>query len=298
MTTLAPTSRRGITLLEVLIAIGILAIGLSSVVAILPAAKSQATRAVVLDRASGLAANLLADAATFGLLREGALSQTPDPVLNQIAIIDPAVTASYVSTAIPAAVQPNLRRAGIFSESATANAPADYHRLFTEGRDDVLLGDPPTPDDLPTHFFVDGARAYQGRMTALLGVRPPAPLATPPRRGVVSAVVFHNRDIDETQPVAVGSLNGVSLTLSTMPAGRTFRDLVKPGVVVYADERFHQLKSASIQDSTDPTVPTTAYVSTSTGATFSAGTPMALFPDSVGLAERPYTPEVNGAFLR
>lgn len=295
MITHTPASRSGITLLEVLIAIGILAIGLSSVVAILPAAKSQATRAVVLDRASGLAANVLADAATFGMLRDGALSQDPDPVTNQIAIIDPAVaTGAFVSAAIPLPrlVQPALRNAGIFSASATADAPSDYHRLFTEGRDDVLLGDPPTPDDLPTHFFVDGARAYQGRMTALLAMTPPA---APPGHGTLSVVVFHNRDV--SQPVVEGTLQGVELTIpaATVPAGRTFRDLVRPGVVIYAGNRFHQVMSAATPPSGSPT---SAYITTSTNATFSAGTPMALFPDSVGLAERPYTPEVNGAFLR
>jgi prepilin-type N-terminal cleavage/methylation domain-containing protein len=291
MATLVPSPRRGITLMEVLIAIGILAIGLSSVVAILPAAKSQATRAVVLDRASGLAANLLADAATFGLVREGALSQTPDPALNQIAIIDPAAASNAYSTAIPSVVQPALRNSGIFSTTATTlNAPPEFHRLFTEGRDDVLLGDPATPDDPPTHFFVDGARAYQGRMTALLAMKPPA---APPRHGTLSAVVFHNRDV--SQPVISGSLDGVTLTLSTVPAGRTFRELVKPGVVIYADNRFHQLMSAAIPPSGMPTM---AYITISTGTTFSADTPMALFPDSVGLAERPYAPEVNGAFVR
>jgi len=275
--------------MEVLIAIGILAIGLSSVVAILPAAKSQATRAVVLDRASGLAANLLADAATFGLLREGALN--PAPGAGALAIVDPAVPAG----AYAFASQPALRNAGIFSTSGTAAAPPDYHRLFTEGRDDVLLGDPPTPDDLPTHFFVDGARAYQGRMTALLAVRTPdAPPKTPLTTGLLSAVVFHNRDV--SQPIVTGTLNGVTLTIapSNVPTGRTFRDLVKPGVVIHDGTRFRQLKSAAIQGGTPPT---DAYVTLSGPP---PGTPatVRLFPDSVGLAERPYTPEVNGAFLR
>jgi hypothetical protein len=216
-------------------------------------------------------------------------------------IIDPAVTASYASAATPPAisaanlVQPALRNAGIFSGSASGNAPADYHRLFTEGRDDVLLGDPPTPDDLPTHFFVDGARAFQGRMTALLALKPPA---APPQHGMLSVVVFHNRDV--SQPVVEGTLQGVQLTIpaANVPAGRTFRDLVKPGVVIYAAGRFHQVMSAA----TPPLgTPTSAYITTSTGMTFPAGPPgtaMALFPDSVGLAERPYWPEVNGAFLR
>lgn len=64
-------SRRGITLLEVLISIGILAIGLTSVLGLMAAARTQAARAVVLDRAALMANNVLADAATFGLLRSG-----------------------------------------------------------------------------------------------------------------------------------------------------------------------------------------------------------------------------------
>jgi len=279
MTTIAPMPRRGITLMEVLIAIGILAIGLSSVVAILPAAKSQATRSVVLDRASGLAANLLADAATFGLLREGALV----PPAGSLAIVDPAVMASY-----PFASQPTLRNAGIFSTSATDAAHAAYHRLFTEGRDDILLGDPPIPDVLPAHFFADGARAYQGRMTALLALKPPT---APPQHGTLWVVVFHNRDV--AQPVVPGTLTGVSLTLSGIPAGRTFRDLVKPGVVIYDGTRFHQLMSAAIQESPGAI---SAFVTLSNPPPH--GSDIWLFPDSVGLAERPYTPEVNGAFLR
>lgn len=294
MTTPTPTPRRGITLLEVLIAIGILAIGLSSVVAILPAAKSQATRAVVLDRASGLAANLLADAATFGLLREGALSATS----GSLAIIDPAAPPGAYNSLVapplvlPSTLQVTLRKAGIFSTSASGNSPADYHRLFTEGRDDVLVGDPPTPDDLPTHFFVDGTRAYQGRMTALLAVRPPA---AAPQQGLASVIVFHNRDV--LQPIVTGEATGVTLSIlpANVPAGRTFRDLVKPGVVIHAAGRFHQLTSAAIQGDTSPM---DAYVTLSTGTTFAPGTIVTLFPDSVGLAERPYTPEVNGAFLR
>ena len=51
-----PTARRGITLMEVLISIGILAIGLTSVVSLVPAGQTQAARAVILDRAATAAA--------------------------------------------------------------------------------------------------------------------------------------------------------------------------------------------------------------------------------------------------
>lgn len=282
---LSPLPRRGITLLEVLIAIGILAIGLSSVVAILPAAKSQANRAVVLDRASSLAANILADAATFGLLREGALN--PTPAAGVLSIVDPAVAA----TSYPFASQPALRNAGIFSTSAASNTPPAYHRLITEGRDDVLLNAPPSPDDLPTHLFTDGARSYQGRMTAFLAIRPPSTLTT----GTLSAVIFHNRDTN--QPVVAGILDGVRLTIDPLniPEGQTFQDLVKPGVVIYDGLHFQQLKAAAIQKSPGLI---TAFVTLSNTPPTTFPADIVLFPDSVGLAERPYAPEVNGAFLR
>ena len=64
--------RNGITLMEVLIAIGILAVGLSSVAALLPAAGSQAKKAVIADRAASMAENALADAITIGLTRPAA----------------------------------------------------------------------------------------------------------------------------------------------------------------------------------------------------------------------------------
>jgi hypothetical protein len=90
----------------------------------------------------------------------------------------------------------------------------------------------------------------------------------------------------------VGQLNGVMLTLNAIPSGRTFRDVVKPGAVIFDGSRFHQLKSAAIHESGGVT---SAFVTLSNP---SPGGPILLFPDSVGLAERPYTPEVNGAFLR
>lgn len=90
-----PVRRRaGITLLEVLISIGILAVGLSSLVALMPAARSQAERAVVLNHAGVLAANALADAATFGLLRADSL--TVAPTASVPVIVDPAVGGSNV----------------------------------------------------------------------------------------------------------------------------------------------------------------------------------------------------------
>ena len=81
--------RNGITLMEVLIAIGILAVGLSSVAALMPAAGSQAKKAVVADRASSMAENALADAVTIGVT-------TPDTILVDLPVVpvSPPFTSS------------------------------------------------------------------------------------------------------------------------------------------------------------------------------------------------------------
>lgn len=59
----------GMTLLEVLIACGILVVGLASVAAILPAAASLLGEAATVDRASALAANASADLVGRGVLK-------------------------------------------------------------------------------------------------------------------------------------------------------------------------------------------------------------------------------------
>ena len=283
MRTPTAAARHGITLMEVLISIGILAIGLSSVAAILPAAKSQATRAVIFDRASNLAANVLADAATFGVIRQGALTQPLNP--NTLITIDPAVGGSYITSGTSA----QLRVGGVFSTAAIGTDPADTAilRLFTESRDDIVFGPPLSadgPDGLPTNAFLDGTRAYEGRFSAMIAVLP----KTPPEMGRLSVVVFHNRD--NSQPAVKGNLTGVSLTLTTIPDGRTFSEIVRPGAVFVSGTSFHQITSAAI-----PPGSTTAFVSFMPPA---ASGDIFLLPDSVGLAERPFTPEVNGPFLQ
>ncbi len=63
-----PAPRRGITLLEVLIACGLLVIGLSTMAALLPASSARLAQASLADRAGVLASNALADSANRGLV--------------------------------------------------------------------------------------------------------------------------------------------------------------------------------------------------------------------------------------
>jgi hypothetical protein len=156
-------SRRGITVLEVLIAIGILAVGLASVAAIIPAAGSQGARAVILDRAAVHAANVLADAATFGLLRNSGTSWLGLTLSGSVVVLDLAGTSLGSSSAA------ELWSAGVYSSTtASGTAGTAAKRLFLESRDDVLVTPPATVDDPPTNLVIDGARGFTGRTTSLL----------------------------------------------------------------------------------------------------------------------------------
>ena len=276
----SPDPRRGITVLEVLIAIGILAIGLASVAAIIPAAGSQGARAVILDRAAVLAANVLADAATFGLLRRAGTNWASLTASGSAVIVD------LPGTALTSANSAALRTAGAFSTSSSAAAPTAATRLLLESRDDVTVTAPATEDDPPTNRLIDGARGFEGRMTGLLCL---SGTGSGPFRA--SVVVFHGRD---TGAVAItGTLTNSALTFIP-PAGRTAADVVRPGVVLWhpAGGRFHQTTAASPHSDGS-----SFFVTLGSGTALDAGThTVGILPDSVGLAERVFTPETGGGF--
>jgi type II secretory pathway pseudopilin PulG len=281
--------QRGITLLEVLISIGILAIGVTSVISLVPAAGSQASRAIVLDRASAFAANVLADAATFGLL-------APDCVITGTFpyYLDPDAAADYLTNAALG----RLKAAGVFA-TAVSMTPAGEptERLVLQSRDDIVVGSLTADDTPPSNFFDAGlVRSFDGRFTALLG----ASGTTPGVPGRMSVVVFHRRD--RASPLAVSGtvtdlrIDATSLDASQL-AGRRLRDVVRPGAVLWApgpgQRRFHQILGAAI-DRTD----SFAYVTLSSGTALLGTHTVQLLPDSVGLAERMYVPEHENAYRR
>ena len=277
MCTQTPVNRRGITLMEVMISIGILAIGLTSVLSIIPAGKSEVSRALVYDRATALAANALADAATFGLLKPGSLSMASS--ISTMAVFDPAAGASWPGAA-------SLKPAGIFSGSGStalaSAAQAPVLKLVAQGRDDVNYNQPPTDDELPTNQFPPvGPRAFQGRMSCLIAVTGTATLK-PGSFATLSVVVFHNRDLSSGATLAVsGSYDGSSaITSIANPSDRPIREVVRPGTVITTGTSFHQLAMAAIDDASG-----SVYVTFSGGAPAIAGSVQILL-DSVGLAEQ------------
>jgi hypothetical protein len=274
-------SRRGITVLEVLIAIGILAIGLVSVAAIIPAAGSQGARAVILDRAAVHAANVLADAATFGLLRQSGTTWA------SLTASGPAVVVDLMGAPLTNASSGTARNAGVFSTASSGIAPIATARLLLESRDDVVVTPAAAEDDPPTNFVADGARGYTGRITSLLCLS-----ETGSGNYCASVVVFHGRDPGTT--AITGTLTNSALTFIP-PADRTATDVVRPGVVLWeqSTRRFHQTMSVS------PNADGSAlFVTLGSGTALAAGSStVQILPDSVGLAERVFMPETGGGFI-
>jgi len=229
------TNRRaGITLMEVLIAVGILAIGLSSVVALLPAGHSMAQRSFTTDQASIVAANAAADFVTQGFLRPECISVTVPPL-----VYDPLGTNSALLKPI------FLRQEGVFATSASGIRTPPISGYLVRGRDDLVYNVPDNPNlDVTNRFGVDGLRDHLGKFTwaALLtrpvgsGIPPTDPFA-PGDEAILSIIVFHQRD--PSQPLVplgnyAAGTGALTLPVSGAPliAGRQNRDLIRTGGVV------------------------------------------------------------------
>lgn len=287
-------ARSGITLMEVLIAIGILSIGLTSVVAILPAGRKQAAKAIIYDRASLLAANALADAVTTGICREHSLNSAAATVS-----VDPLGAWSVASPPTNA----TWRQTGGFARTGdtpvVSTSTAAVARQVMQARDDLEFTAATNEDDPPLYLAIDGARAFTGRFScAILRTRidnSTNPLAAGDMARL-AVVVFHNREAAASDAFVTATLTSGLLTV-TPPAGKTLADVVRTGAVFYHSggangQKLHQITSAAKSDDDS------AFV-THTGTDLGAGpTSIALLLDSVGLAERIVTIEGTEEFTR
>jgi type II secretory pathway pseudopilin PulG len=207
------SSRNGISLLEVLISIGILAVGLTSVLSFIPAGHSMAKTSLVTDQAAIVASNALADLATQGFLRADSLSVVTSPV-----IIDPLGSPGmWTATGANAAV---IRQAGVFANPAPVSPPlsSPASQNSFRSRDDVTYDVPDSDDDV-TNRFADDSRAYKGNFSWLAMLTKAGGGAMSPGDEVtLSVVVFHNRDLSQP-PVSLGTYNTPSPTQVQWSAG-------------------------------------------------------------------------------
>ncbi len=297
--------RAGITLMEVLIAVGILAIGLSSVVALLPAGHSMAQRSFTTDQASIIAANAAADFVTLGFLRPECITSAAPPL-----VYDPlGMNSGALSTAM-------LKPLGLFAPfAAPGPRVAPLNAYLARGRDDVVYNVPENPNqDVTNRFSAEGIREYQGKFTwAALLTRPATsgvPVGTaflPGDDAILTIVVFHQRDPNQG-PVDLGTYTagagGLTLPNPGAPLipGRQNRDLLRTGAVIGLEPQAagsYTVRRLSLAS------PTTDQAGRETGAfiDFEGGDPFGttftayLIPDAVAVLERQVTIEGPNGYV-
>jgi len=325
-------SPRGITLMEVLIAIGILAVGLTSVVSLVPAGQSQAARAVILDRAAATVANGLQDAVTYGLTRPDSVTFDANGS-GPVWVFDPAVQRAGVAanTVFPNAAGAFLKTAGIYSQASTpAGSPSwQVLQLLGQGRDDLLVSPGAGPDDPPVNRYdANGIRLFNGRMSCLFSVAradnipPTLPNVIPasPSAGDVAkltVVAFHNRNLVDPDAGWLPVLfDGTVLRLAgSLPSGRTIKEIIRPGAVIYDPNktlatnqylRWSQVLMASIDDTVTPTAVYVTFASPppiindsdGDGVVDGGKLPLRILLDSVGMAEQMVVLEGSGAYSK
>ena len=139
----AAHSRAGLSLLEVLVACGILVIGLSSIAAMLPAAGSRLAQATQADRAGVMTANAYAEVMNRGLLSAGLFTATSKACVfgKELQEVPAISAAAGAVTAV--------------ADAATLNARVDAATGFV--LQDDLVYSPPTTADTPVNDFGSAA---------------------------------------------------------------------------------------------------------------------------------------------
>lgn len=235
-------SRRGITLLEVLISIGILAIGLTCVLGLIVAGRTSAARSIVYDQIGTVTENARADALTLGLTRLDALtSPTGGDVPAPPLVFDPIGLASGVWPAASGLHPAVLRAGGALSVPDTASARPRAFPIAGyafETRDDLATVAPDGDDDLPRNQFTAGVRSFHGRTSwlALLSHPFTTPLE-PSQQATLTIIVCHKREPGVMPPPAGVSPPDLRLTAAdrlewstgTLVAGRADKEVLRVG---------------------------------------------------------------------
>ena len=298
-------NRDGITLMEVLIAIGILAVGLSSVAALMPAAGSQAKKAVIADRAASMAENALADAIAIGLTRQANLvSGTTRIVFDPVG--DPLIAGMTFQ---------NTTNHGMFGGGTVLTSGSGVQKLFGQNRDDLVYNEPASEDALPTNAFFDGTRGFLGRTSCvwLLESLNSTVDLVDSESARLSAVLFHERDqslADEAVFNGGGTAtidgNGLITWTGPLPDGKTSKQIFRPGTVIVRHNPFvnalNLTSPAAYVLRAAPGSPSGglyAIADDSRLTQFSVGTtsdPVSILVGSVGLAQKIVTLEGNSEY--
>jgi type II secretory pathway pseudopilin PulG len=221
------SDRRGITLMEVLISLGILSVGLASVVSLIPAGASQAKLSIIEDRRAALGYAALSDAIVRGILnprRWNAFPATPYAIA-----IDPLGQDIAGVTRFPAGVT-LVELAGIAAGSAAAET------VFRSS-DDLVYDTSQSEDDpaIPVYFPGTSRRMSNGDFSWLATLVPETPTA-PNQYYRLSAVCFYKRAIppDVSNTHFTGTQSDAStFSFSCTLSDDEFRSLFPRGTAVF-----------------------------------------------------------------
>ena len=221
------TSRvRGITLLEVLISLGILSVGLASVLALIPAGGSQTQRALIEDRRGAMAAAACADAINLGLLQPHKWNRSL--AAPYYCIFDPVGNGSFTAN-LDDGIQPfkAVDLGGLPAGSVEAN---DAFRLH----DDLTFIAGTTEDAPPLPRFLQGtagpARRFSEGTFSWLATLATGTTGAP--NYVLSIVQFHRRPASPSANVNPATRAGSVFTLANPITEELFRDFFPVGGAV------------------------------------------------------------------
>lgn len=230
MSTTRPTTRCGISLLEVLISMGILSVGLASVLALIPAGKSQARKAAIDDGRGNLGSAALADVINRGLLRTSIWSATGVTLSSGSAIVfDPLFSfVTGTQTTFPTGLTQ-------ISLGNITGAAADE---VCRAQDDVVYSVPDDEDSpaLPM-FSSTGKRLTEGRFS-WLATLVPAQSGTSPHYHRLSIVEFHNRTFDASSSPSDTARLTFTLTGSSWNYGSATIGIASNTGVAMSKEQF------------------------------------------------------------
>ncbi len=215
-------NRTGITLMEVLISLGILSVGLASVVALIPAGGSQAKLAVIEDRRASLSASALADAINRGILNPNLWSTAPAEPYS--IAVDPLGSAAFPSS--------------MTSITLSGVGPGTAADAVFRWADDVVYDSSQTEDDPPIPRYLQGTtlRLSEGRFSWMATLTPDANGGASSQYYKLSVVTFYNRAIppDTATPVFsnVTMPDSSSAQVPCSLSSETFRALFPRNTVV------------------------------------------------------------------
>lgn len=279
--------RRGISLLEVLISMGILSVGLASVLALIPAGKSQAKRAAIEDGRGALGASALEDCVNRGLLRK-TLWQ---PSSTGAVVWDPLFKSLTNSDAtFPAGLAPIK-----LSTIGTAIPPCDD---VARGQDDLVFVVPENDEAAPpSPRFSNGKRLAEGHFS-WLATLVPADTSSTPEYYRLSVVEFHKRPFDgsageASQSFSNPNLNwaGTSAELSSLSLTKDdFSRFFKTGCVVLVSDgatkyRWLRVLMASPTETSDGTSVTSIDLTFDQDPIFTPSV-LCAYAGAVGVAEK------------